>query len=793
MTKVKVGNQSRVKIKWNVLPIDHSKEKEKELIAKFSRKYNIPKEHIAIEPVFSSLYNNHSCVDTSNISENIQDPHFQHELFKEYISLKNIENVDFDTLINIDEIINSKVDVKLFSNSKKYKINWIKWDNFMSYGEKNCFDFTTLKGLVLLTSNPANQGGKTTFCLDLIRFLLFGKVTSRDNNWVYAKLFNNHIPSATEVVVEGCITIDGNDYIIKRVITRPKLEKRTSKSKVTQKLSYYRLIENEYHELVDDESCNETTVTNTNKAIKEAIGNEQDFDLMICVDSDNLKSLISLKDTERGRLISRWIGLLPLEEKDKIAREYFNKVVNPQLMLNTYSKTEIEEDNMKLTECIEENGKTIDNLEKKRSETKKQIVEYNEQRDLLLQSKKNVDDSLTKIDVVTLNTKIENIVNEGKIKRQTLKNNQTLLDEIGEISFSEEQYDTKQEQYNKFSLVLNNLSNDSKNTIAEIDALKKGEFCPTCGAKLKDVDNHAKIQEKETELSAIQGRIEKGKKVLSELSTELEQLKKTRQAFNDKCKLELIVDKNKAEIEILTQKYKEATQLKKNIEDMQDAISFNNQLEMKIHVMNTNIQTAQGVYDDNSNMIATLMNENESSKTIIKNNMSILEQIKKEEKVLYHWKVYLELIGKNGISKLVLRNTLPLINGELHRLLHDVCDFDVEVSIDDKNDVSFSMIHDNVKSNLASGSGFEQTVASLALRCVLGKISTFSKPSFVVFDEVLGGVASDNYDNVKKLFDKIVTSYDFVFQITHNKQIFDWHNHIVTVYKENNISRIAQE
>ena len=70
-------------------------------------------------------------------------------------------------------------------------------------------------------------------------------------------------------------------------------------------------------------------------------------------------------------------------------------------------------------------------------------------------------------------------------------------------------------------------------------------------------------------------------------------------------------------------------------------------------------------------------------------------------------------------------------------------------AIDTDNSVAFYLIHDDIYSNLASGSGFEQTVASLALRSVLSKISTFSKPSFVVFDEVLGGVAEENYDKVR--------------------------------------------
>ena len=159
--------------------------------------------------------------------------------------------------------------------------------------------------------------------------------------------------------------------------------------------------------------------------------------------------------------------------------------------------------------------------------------------------------------------------------------------------------------------------------------------------------------------------------------------------------------------------------------------------------------------------------------------------------MLYHWRIYLDIIGKNGITKIVLKNTLPLINGELSQLLNGVCDFNVEVDVDEKQDVSFYLIHDDVKSNLSSGSGFEQTVSSLALRSVLSRISTFSKPSVVIFDEILGGVSDENYDNVKSLYDKIAKDYDTILQITHLKAIHDWHNNSILISKKNNISTIT--
>ena len=310
----------------------------------------------------------------------------------------------------------------------------------MSYGSDNFFDFTKIKGLTLLTSEPANQGGKTSFCLDLFRFLLFGKVTSRESDWTLSKVFNSYLPECTEVNVEGCINIDGQDYVIKRTVTRPALKKRTEKSKVSQKVSYYKVVNDTYIALEDDDSDNGMSTTDTNKIIKESIGNERDFDLMICVDADNLKGLISLKDTERGRLMARWIGLLPLEEKDKIARETFNKEIVPSLKMNMYSKDE-------LNAIIEENKKEIlSSLEC----IKKSGVQYNEfqkeldgllqQRDTLLQSKTQIDENLLKVDVHTVEETINRITNEGKIKRAEKESHEKRLAEIGGVEFNEEEY-----------------------------------------------------------------------------------------------------------------------------------------------------------------------------------------------------------------------------------------------------------------------------------------------------------------------------------------------------------------
>ena len=149
------------------------------------------------------------------------------------------------------------------------------------------------------------------------------------------------------------------------------------------------------------------------------------------------------------------------------------------------------------------------------------------------------------------------------------------------------------------------------------------------------------------------------------------------------------------------------------------------------------------------------------------------------------------MIGKDGIGKMVLRNTLPIINSELERLLFDVTDFKVEVVMDEKNDIDFVLKRDGVITRLSAASGLEQTQAALALRVVLGKMSNLSKCPFIVLDEVLGTVAKENYDDMKKLYDKIVKEYEFILHICHID--LDWYDNTVIVKKENNISTIKQD
>jgi DNA repair exonuclease SbcCD ATPase subunit len=137
---------------------------------------------------------------------------------------------------------------------------------------------------------------------------------------------------------------------------------------------------------------------------------------------------------------------------------------------------------------------------------------------------------------------------------------------------------------------------------------------------------------------------------------------------------------------------------------------------------------------------------------------------------------------------------MPLINSELQRLMENSAHFRLEIRINDKNEVEFIMIDNNtqVEKLMVSGSGYERTIASLALRAVLSKICSLPKPNLVVFDEVFGKISNENLDMVSEFFSKIKEYFEKIFLITHNPMVTNWADNVIKIKKEDNISLVDQ-
>lgn len=789
---MEISDQSIIEVNWNVLPVDYTKEMEKNIKVKCAKKYGVPESNVKVNPNFIMINENGEKIALTNDTiVNIQDPKFQVKIFKQYLEINNVENFDWEYIKSIDAEINSEIDYNVYDKYKKYSLKWIKWSNFLSYGKDNYFDFTKLKGMVLVNGKPSNQSGKTTFSIELLRFLLFGKTSkfkTLEGN------FNVNLPEETEMTVEGQIEIDGENFIIKRTISRPSLKKRSSKSKVQQKVEYYKVLDNgDTEELYDViENCQEESGLKTNIAIKEAIGNEQDFDLVICATNENLRDLINFKETERGRLLSRWIGLLPIEEKEQIAKEKY-KLRSSKFISNVYNRETLDGEINDYSVLIENITKECNEKNALLKNITNSIASYREELNKLLESKKEVDNSLISFDINSHLNEVERIKTEGIRHKAKKEQDLEMLKEIPEnVDYSEEIYKKKIEERALLKSEIASLKRDIERLKKEIATLESSEYCPTCHRKYDNVDNSTIIKAKKDEIDEIILTGKANREKLDKIDIEISEIEKNKELYDKKNKLDIEIKSLNLLMDNLRNKLINANTQTKLYQKNKDSIDFNNNIKIKINNLNARIETEEKSKDNILKEIHEMQAAIVSYTNEIKRRKDFIDKIKEEETIKRNWGIYLDMVGKNGITKMILRNTLPIINAELKRLLTDICNFDVEISINERNEVSFSYSKDGgPKVNISGTSGLEETISSLALRAVLANISTMPKLNFVVLDELWGCVADDNLSKLKPFIDRILSSYDFILQVSHNPLIADWHDSVITVYQDSNVSKIS--
>lgn len=788
--KIDIGQKAKVEIEWRVKSPDHTKEEEKSIKTLFAKKYGIPESNITVIPKHTVAKSAKvEGLNSENI-KNIQDPLFQQSMFKQYLAENGIEDYDFDAILKIDSQINSLIDYDSYEKGKHYTVKSLSWSNFLSYGDDNHFDFTQLHGLVLLNGQPANKSGKSTFAYDLLHFLFFGGTKSGKAKTLN-DLFNNYRTNETEMYVEGCIEIDGVDYIIRRTVTRPAKSKKAVRT-ASQKIQYYKVLEGGVREeLPEEENLQLASSKETSKVIKEAIGNENDFDLIISANAKDLDELISLKEDARGKLLSRWVGLSVLEDKDAKAREKWNKQISVGRFCDVYSREALKNDIASLEESSKECGEIIESDKKKLNESVKRIEDYNKDKELTIASKRPINQEVLKGgDTTTLQAKLENVVEAGKKKRGQIPALEEKIKNFGEIEYSEDEYKSYQkekegiiERISSIKAEINAIRNTNSN-------LSSAEYCPTCKRKLDNVDNSGIIKENEKKIEAL---IQEGTKLASrknEIIPLMEAIEVKREQLKEKNKIEIQLSVLNTEIANLRNEYKDIKSILEERKANEEAIKLNDELDAKINVINASIKIEEGLRSDLTREIAQMESVIKKNDTTVGEKKGIIVKIEEETKIEKDWKLYLKMIGKDGISKMVLRSALPIINNELNRLLYDVTDFEINVEINDKKDVDFWLIRDGVKTRLAGASGLERTQAALALRVVLGNMSRLSKPPFILLDEILGTTDKEFYEDMKKLYDKILQNFDFIIHICHLQDWIEYHNQIITVKKENNISSI---
>jgi DNA repair exonuclease SbcCD ATPase subunit len=601
-------------------------------------------------------------------------------------------------------------------------------------------------------------------------------------------MFNRYRKDKDEVRVKGVVMIDGVEYIIERVVTR-KLKRNKIDYTTRTDLSFSKVMPDGTVINLDGEQRRET-----DEMITKSIGSVNDFLLTIITDADNLENIIKSKPTEKGRILSRFIGLEILEDKEKIVKEMKSKW-SKGLKSDQYNSTDLNSEIKEWETRIEDKKKEITECETKIGGLETDIKLSRQKKESLIESKIEVDTEVINLRPEDIDEEIERITNEGKTKKTNYDEAKAEFDTLEEVDYDEDAHiEHGKLQSSKF-LEIGRVGLEIDNVGKLIKNLEEGEFCSTCGQPLADVDHSQEISENKGKLTKLNKQIESLQKEYEEINKIDSEFTLQKKASSNYDRKSLMVDKLELDLSRMRLELKEKKDLKTRYEQNLDNINKNKELDSQILGYNAKIQNLEREEREQITLKERLTNDISNLETSIAKNKETIETIKVEEEVKIIFDLYIRMIGKNGISKLIMKKVMPLINSEIDRLLIDTCDFKLTVDINDKNEVEF-MISTTDSGELVSypiseGSGFEKTVSSLAIRCVLSKVSCLPKPNLIVFDEVFGKVAEENLELVGNFFQKCSELFPNIFIITHIPMVKDWSNKIITVNKRNRVSSLT--
>ena len=763
-----------VQVVWEDTPENFTQERIKSVKAYFQKKYATTNVNV-LTRVKSVDDDTQQTID---VSFNIMDKNYQSELIKSYLKSKNYEHYT-DSVLNIDNMVESKIasEAEEVTAFKKWFIKKIEFSNFLSYGENQVLDFTKCDGITVVESDPPNFGGKTVLTVDLLMFLFFNTTTKTTK----AEEIFNRFTDKNKVSVRGEINIDGEDYLIVRNVER-KLSK-AGEWNVKTELDFFKKLADGQLQNFTGEQRRETE-----KFIKSSIGEQEDFLMTILTTSANLEDLLESKPTARGQVLTRFLGLEFLKKKEEAGKELFSQF-SKTMMSNVYSTEQLNQDNQNATDQITNINVRNILIEGEMMTVNEKIQKGVEYRDgLIAKRHADIDQELAILNPQDLNLAVLQL--ETKKQEQVV-----LLKGIKVVEPSQFYHEDKHDEVKEGMKTTNGELILAQNKVEEIEQLVKkygdGIQCEHCGIKLMEA---ALTKKKIDELGDWEKKVDKLSKQWKDLDFKEKSYTQLKKDFDEYERNKLIKEKIEVAIESFDIKIGQQKSIQERYFQQQTKIEENKKIEetltratLRLNELTGEQSKLEREKGGNITQIETL------NKKVEKNNETILKIAQEFERERLY-KIYLEVFGKNGITKMIMKTMMPLINSELQRLLQDSAYFKLEVRISEKNEVEFVMIDNStgIEKLMVSGSGYEKTIASLALRAVLSKICSLPKPNIIVFDEVFGKISNDNLEMVGEFFTKIKEYFEKIFVITHNPLVSNWSDNIVKIKKEDNISKVSQ-
>ena len=719
-----------------------------------------------------------------NEHENLRDLAIQEKFIAEYLKDYKPSEAVISKVFEFNKKYNAVAEQ---SDDITRNINWklrkVEWNNLFNYGVDNSVDFTKIKGIIGIFGK--NYSGKSSI-IDSVLWTIFNSISKNVRKNV--DIINQN---RSEAFGRAEIDIDNKTYTIERQAT-----------KYTKKLHGEETIEaktNLDFWVVDNdtnikESLNGLDRNETDANIRRIFGTIEDFLLTSMTSQAGSLAFINEGSTKRKEILGKFLDLEHFDKKFKLAKDEtsllkgaikrlegkdFDKEVSKTL--TDIIDNEIQTDRNK-TKCASLKT-TLASLQETLSELKTKVASGPKQEFIDLEKVLNNINSKSET-VKQLTTK-----NELFLKEVT--NHQEVLDRLNE-AISKYDFETLKddkkalEELNKKAILLESTvqmlqkqKKEQQKKIAILDNVPCGDTYLSCkflvdAAKERDLipETQQKLLDNEALLKQVEESIKKDE--TQKHINKLEQLKANLHIVDREiCDFNLKIEKNKNEINSCNQQLTELRILEKTYHD--NEVWMNQLIEIKAEQKNANekVILAQISLEACENDSQKLYREHGS--LVAKKDTLECEKVElanlRDEFLAYD--LFLKSMHSNGIVYDIIKKKLPIINQEIAKILTNIVNFEIFFE-DDGKKLDIYIRHPKYDPRpIELGSGAEKSMAAMAIRLALIKVSNMPKCDILILDEPATALDEESMEGFTRILDMLKTEFELVALISHLPELKD--------------------
>lgn len=730
---------------------------------------------------------------------NISDIDIQNKLISDYASKHLlVEEHEIDALLNLNKTFNQHI-----NNTKTYSnLKWIprrfEFSNMFSYGENNVIDFANIHSLVGVFGK--NAIGKSSL-FSALCFCLYDKT---ERTFKSSEIINN---KSNNFVCRLTFEIEGETFVIERN------GEKLNDGRVPVDVDFKKITK-EGIEI----SLNGEQRRDTNKNIRDYVGEYDDFILTALSLQNNATIFIDKSQSERKDLLAQFIGLDIFDNLYNISSD---KLKNVSAIITEYERMNIEEQLQIYEDKL---------LQEEESLIQKQSVksDLDSEQNIVLESLMKLNEQLydvsgvEEIDVELYEERISvscKLIEEYKsaieasqlllsVESETLTKSESLIADIDIQSLMSEYRELKRlhEEHVSLKKDIKNIDNEKSTINNEIENIKSisdfNENCEHC------IRRNKKDYERISSLNVLLDKKNKRQQSLSDKLTTITERIGILQDSEKKYDLythvkDIISETQKkifnaeSDIRLYTAKI---DKLNSDIKLYSEKVSAYNFLISKIEHNNTIKEKLSGVLDQKDRLQKSIKNISAEIENIYRNvsvykarYVELKEKYGRYSELLHEIKLlnaYVQCIKRDGVPYELIKISLPVLEREVNMILSQMVDFRIILFVDGKNiDVKIAYDENNIWP-LELSSGMERFISSIAIRVALSKISNKPTTNFIAIDEGFGNLDADNIASISSLLFFLKNEFDMIFIISHIDSMKDIIVDSIEIELENGFSKI---